>query len=1295
MNSQDNVAWFEAVIDARSALGDEFKPIGTLPRLSPRKDIIDTNTGLVLKKYIPKEPSEKLKAAMSHPSFEPDDKIPLFMGLDVNSPESSTVLFRFHVPPGGCEELGEKFQDEGVTVKVQLFAQDLEYMEKVLKVTIVKGEETEQNEEHKQEVTKQKETRQKENKQKEINKTYLASPIIVDDQNIAKYLGYNVPMILRKNPKYDCLKPRIRVIDFNVSGGGPQTSSHVFHSYSFKDQYQRGLITFRALFGRSEDVKFSVFVLDNDWTPVLDRLENVMGRMADERKSGNIYRHFYTQKLQNTNDDHRIDTGGALKLIGDRPIINTRPPSTYPTVFEMTTRLGVGVKQVLEDRREKILSLNTETATIRLLEIMGAGDVVYLGAIGTSTKFRFNSGDRLKVNFRLDEPIEDENWKFIVVDSFPWALQGKTMGVLFRPRCPPQPDNKNKAFRPHQATTLPVQRALADELDYARVILETATPIQVVVTMHDSEKSETRIIEAMNICSQRARNRYDQLSNRPQLATYESIRKWAEFMLMKDARVQGHASIVSDKAFEMYFKDLVDPDQKKCIAYLRAVPTTFNDLALGVLAGVPGSGKSDLAARVIVAKFIENPAARVVVLTAANQPADVLIRKINAALVKAKQIPRLSETLKSCMACRAYGDASETSYVVTLATTDLPDDVGDVGFAEVVTDIAEAYKPKGLGTKNASKAIIEGCLARGSSICPTADLLPDWEFLRPSRARTFSTGGVLDVARWDIQRTVAKQLMGMVKDSLPISINPEPHQTLADVKRMWTGVDDEPFNSQPNGPDDGYDGKMPRMSKAKRNRLVLEESRRTYREYTADNATKAVQVSKEDMEGTEPLNFYGPLLEGGVIDIHHHSIPADLHKQSTAIETVKRLNLQLEPTATGVDDKRFKVIESSLAQMVAAALQMSAKWGATAVLLDNFIIDKDNMAPEDRKKLKNDLRVLVNEAKGQANILGLTDNALAFPRNRDNMGDFYLAIIDEGGMMNVAEFLTISANLTNCTQYLIFGDCNQLEPQVQSLAGPPGFTKELTQSVMRYLESNHWPSALLYMNRRGAPNINDIPSVLFYRGRIIDAPCTKGSHQWTSAYASFFKTLFPRYTGNIPNIYLDVHGAEEIHDEVTGSYINLATAAVIVSIVEMGIRQSIFNAADVPHITHYKAQMKVFSNAYASLALEYPGVGFEDIVVASTDSIQGDQGSCPFITTVRTTGVGFTNNLGRCVVALTRAQDFQVVVDNVSKLGLNSASNSRPYMRRAFDEARKRKVCIKITADGEHAHLMTHRYVFA
>jgi len=62
-------------------------------------------------------------------------------------------------------------------------------------------------------------------------------------------------------------------------------------------------------------------------------------------------------------------------------------------------------------------------------------------------------------------------------------------------------------------------------------------------------------------------------------------------------------------------------------------------------------------------------------------------------------------------------------------------------------------------------------------------------------------------------------------------------------------------------------------------------------------------------------------------------------------------------------------------------------------------------------------------------------------------------------------------------------------------------------------------------------------------------------------------------------------------------------------IVEQGIFSGVFKASDVPHITHYTAQQKIFRPAYAKLAIEFPGQGFESIMDYTTDTFQGDGAS--------------------------------------------------------------------------------------
>jgi len=138
-----------------------------------------------------------------------------------------------------------------------------------------------------------------------------------------------------------------------------------------------------------------------------------------------------------------------------------------------------------------------------------------------------------------------------------------------------------------------------------------------------------------------------------------------------------------------------------------------------------------------------------------------------------------------------------------------------------------------------------------------------------------------------------------------------------------------------------------------------------------------------------------------------------------------------------------------------------------------------------------------------------------------------------------------------------------------------------------------------------------VSSPLFYDGEIKDAPCTShpDSHPKTLISLDFFKKLFPEISSDLPFRYFDVRGRNEIKDNTTGSWLNVDTAAVIVSIVELGIFSGVFKASDVPHITHYTAQQKIFRPRYAKLAIEFPGQGFESIMDYTTDTFQGDGAS--------------------------------------------------------------------------------------
>jgi hypothetical protein len=328
------------------------------------------------------------------------------------------------------------------------------------------------------------------------------------------------------------------------------------------------------------------------------------------------------------------------------------------------------------------------------------------------------------------------------------------------------------------------------------------------------------------------------------------------------------------------------------------------------------------------------------------------------------------------------------------------------------------------------------------------------------------------------------------------------------------------------------------------------------------------------------------------------------------------------------------------------------------------------MLPEDLHRFKDIIKTLLGTTKGLADAVGVTINALGSASIRTNFGKFKLVILDEGGVVDLAQLLLIVASV----------DFDNLI--------------NFSQSVITYIRSNHWKSASLYLQRRGSSNISVVFSPLFYGGKIKDAPCTShpDSHPKTLIFLDFFKKLFPEVSSDLPLRYLDVRDRNEIKDNTTGSWMNVDTAAVIVSIVEQGIRSGVFKASDIPHITHYTAQQKIFRHAYAKLAIEFPGQGFESIMDYTTDTFQGDGGPCPFADPVPTEQLCFTNNKGRNCVMQTRGEDFCIVVGNPTNLHTNNMRGV-PYLKRAFDIAKKNKCCVTIKLDGPHGSLMNHRYV--
>ena len=124
----------------------------------------------------------------------------------------------------------------------------------------------------------------------------------------------NLPHLIRRTPKFDGMKDSI--IKFNIKVDNKAdivTSENLFNNLKFSHPpTNRAITILRSIFERPE-IRITIYVRDEDKSPLLTTLPELFNRLHLERVNGNIFRHFYTQKLQTTNEPHNIDIGTALK----------------------------------------------------------------------------------------------------------------------------------------------------------------------------------------------------------------------------------------------------------------------------------------------------------------------------------------------------------------------------------------------------------------------------------------------------------------------------------------------------------------------------------------------------------------------------------------------------------------------------------------------------------------------------------------------------------------------------------------------------------------------------------------------------------------------------------------------------------------------------------------------------------------------------------------------------------------------------------------------------------------------
>jgi hypothetical protein len=493
-----------------------------------------------------------------------------------------------------------------------------------------------------------------------------------------------IPSIIKRTHKYNEKEDLFYILELPIDNSLDQMKSTnlltaVDHIWKHEPS-RRDIEALQAMARCKKPFVLDLWIQMDNRETLPSAVNSVIERFQVDLR-GNCYQAVHQKNLSPTANQVFINSG-SLKPIENRPPMECFPSNSYHNALEMCTRLAVGLIEVKEHREAQVLGVNARGAVIRILEITGAGDLSYYGILKLITAcddeekkspMRLEQGDRLKINFRtkVTQIVTKDDWQFTVMKPFSWMVQGEVIGHLVRPRVPVAPDatdveKKNNA-RPLISMKLPVQPGHVHSLEEARQAVEDATPLKCSIVYSTSTKSETRLIQGVDIllnCSRPVNTPGRKNDDNPFRTFSQSVEDWQQVLLMKDPQITKHRDLLPQNISKNYMRaKFQDEDHLKVLNHIYSSPVTKNGKSFCMIGGIAGAGKSSFMARLVISKQLGEPDTRIGLIATGNQPCDVLLKKVQEEYDIAKKDPKHAQLLERHLAIRVYHDKSETTYM--------------------------------------------------------------------------------------------------------------------------------------------------------------------------------------------------------------------------------------------------------------------------------------------------------------------------------------------------------------------------------------------------------------------------------------------------------------------------------------------------------------------------------------------------------------------------------------------------------------------------------------------------------
>ncbi|KAF7952092.1 uncharacterized protein EAE97_001589 [Botrytis byssoidea] len=700
----------KAIQDELADVEHADKPFGALFNVNPPPPEYDQQ-GNVTNAPVPHTLSPAQLEASTKRSYQPLDRVNASIGFSTHETERNFIFLRVAIPFDQIPDTIDprSYTADGFIVKLKFYANNMIRLDSYLS------------------------SPEEDEKPNNIFTSDAVKLFSINDEDKEVFNDVNIeqiPKIVLKTPGYDRVgkngEPKAKFgvfrLELNIKDIASAVSENLMHSTTWPAApwAPRRVIKFLQFIMSQHTFSLPIYVMDSKDCDLKHSFIKCLRGMQKELRDGNPFRGYLSQNFAINFHTPTIDSGASIKDSRSRPNIVTQKQLQYCTKEEMITRLAVATKQQLEDRRAKIIEFCALKQTIRLMKIVD--DSTYYAFFMAPQELRLQPGDILKVNFRPDNPIRNEDWNLVVCEPFDWSYQGESVGVLKRPLVPlPEgaTEEEKRAFRPLVRTALPAVNGTMDSPDSCRALLESDRPVSVILNYYESETAEARVFKALNHFLHSTYPNFRKLDfQSPNNFKSESMEAWSKVLLMHDNRVRSHVNILGDDA-GLIMERFNDKDQLDAIEYLKKTPVNSEGKAVGIIEGFPGVGKTAFLAHVVVCMLAQRPQAPICCICAASQPTDVLAKAIERAIENTRhRQPDLSPFLRQQVVIRAYPTATETNFLIGLA--DRAPNVSIDQTANVVSTI-----PPQTGTKEFMCQFrqLHALLIRDASLATLVDLV--------------------------------------------------------------------------------------------------------------------------------------------------------------------------------------------------------------------------------------------------------------------------------------------------------------------------------------------------------------------------------------------------------------------------------------------------------------------------------------------------------------------------------------------------------------------------------------------